>query len=84
MLTPCCMENGQKGVKKDVPKTWNNFSPNLSSLKDLYGAVRTNFPKWGSKEFKINDFRKKYFKNKNKILPHCLPFQFRPMVYACT
>ncbi len=31
--------------EKDVLQTWNTFSPQLSSLKDLYGTVRSNFPK---------------------------------------
>ncbi len=38
----------------------------------------------GSKRSKSNDLRKIYYKNTNKILPQCLPFQFRPMIYACT
>ncbi len=33
--------------EKDVLITCNNCSPNLSCLKDLNGAVRPNFPKWG-------------------------------------
>ncbi len=46
------MESGQKDIAelstgKGMLKTWNNFSRNLSSLKDHYGAVRPNFPKCG-------------------------------------
>ncbi len=37
----------------------------------------------GSKKSKSNYFREKYYQNQNKIPPHCLPFQFRPMIYAC-
>ncbi len=30
--------------EKDILKSWNNFSANTSSLKDIYDAVRPNFP----------------------------------------
>ncbi len=32
--------------EKGVLKTCNNFSPNMSSLRDLYGAFRPNHPKY--------------------------------------
>ncbi len=38
----------------------------------------------GSKQSKSKYFRRKCYKNKNKIPPECLPFQFRPIIYACT
>ncbi len=61
--------------EKDVLKTWNNFSPNLSSIKDRHV---------GYKKSRSNYFRKKYYKNKNKISSQCLSFQFRPTINACT
>ncbi len=39
--------------EQGVPRTWNNVSLNLSSLKDLYGAVRKNFQNVGSTSLKF-------------------------------
>ncbi len=36
--------------EKDVLKTWNNLSRNMSDFKDLYGATRPNFTEY---EFSI-------------------------------
>ncbi len=69
---------------KDVLKTWNNVSSNMSSLKDIYGANRPNFPKCEFAKTKNQLFEKEILLELKPIVPQYLVFPFRPLIYVCT
>ncbi len=70
--------------EKDVLKTRHNLSADMSSLKDLFGAIGPNFPKYEFSKAKNYLSEEEILREVKKFIPQCLSCPFRPLICVCT